>query len=140
MAAPKNWGYTRDRHFNDELLVSWADGDLTKILVREFIERLLRHSEDRATVAAYARACEDSSTPTEAGERDWLLAPPRGLVESCRALAEPDATRSPGSDPAREPASRPGASPLPISWRTAMGGTFVLVLTALILLWMLRNL
>jgi hypothetical protein len=86
MAAPKNWGYTREQPFSDEILVSWVDGDLIKILDKEIVERLLTNADDRALLAAYARACYDSSTPTKKGERDWLLDPPRGLIQTCQAL------------------------------------------------------
>jgi hypothetical protein len=185
MAAPKHWGYTREKPFTDELLVSWADGDLTKMLDKEMVERLLTHARERAVVAAYARACEDTVTPPE-GERDWIVVPHRGLVEYCRDLADDSnqsvlldatyapsdavvprssaaspgsSTASPGSSAASADSSTagPGSSAtnqgstaggtsrlsmlaMHVPWKTVVGGGFALALTALVVVWMLRNL
>ena len=65
MAAPKTWGYTRDQAIANELLVSWADGDLTADVAKEVDERLLANREDRDMLADFARAAED----TTGGER-----------------------------------------------------------------------
>lgn len=83
MAAPKRWGYSRDQQFGPEMLVAWSDGDLTEILVGELVERLLRHPEERANVAAWARAAHDSSVPKG---KDWIDAPRTALVDRCKEL------------------------------------------------------
>ena len=46
--------------------VSWADGDLTAILVKELEERLLADPDERAMVAAFARAGYEARAP-------WLV-------------------------------------------------------------------
>ncbi len=83
MAAPKNWGYSRDESFGDEMLVSWTDGDLTEILAKEVVERLLRHPEERQRVAEWARAAHAS---TRFRGKNWIEDPPRAVVEACKAL------------------------------------------------------
>ena len=83
MAAPKKWGYSREQPIGPEMLVSWADGDLTDILVRELEERLLTHPEERRDVAAFARASYDSST---FDGKDRLLEVRSGLVEACKGI------------------------------------------------------
>ncbi len=85
MAAPKHWGYTRDQAFGDEMLVAWADGDLTEILVKEVEERMLRHGEDRRAVAAFARASFDASVPVG---RDWIEDVEGGLLAICRDVVQ----------------------------------------------------
>jgi len=60
MAAPKMWGFTRGQDIPDEILVSWADGDLTAQVAQEVDETLLMDREQRRKVAAYARAAADS--------------------------------------------------------------------------------
>lgn len=82
MAAPKKWGYTRDQAFGPEMLVAWTDGDLTEILVREIEERLLTHAEERAAVAAWARAAADTATVEG---KDWMVDVRDGLLEKCRS-------------------------------------------------------
>lgn len=84
MAAPKKWGYTRDQAIGAEMLVAWADGDLTETLVVEVEERQLANAEERRNVAAFARASYDSSVPKG---KDWIKAPREGLLESCREIA-----------------------------------------------------
>lgn len=85
MAAPKKWGYTRDKAIGDEMLVSWSDGDLIEAVVFEVNEHLLRHKDSRREVAAWARAAFDSSVP--AG-KDWIADPPTALVERCQELGK----------------------------------------------------
>jgi hypothetical protein len=125
MAAPKHWGYTRDQPIGDELLVSWADGDLTAGVGKELEERLLADAEERAMVAAYARDCARSAEAS--GRRDRLIAPRGALLEQCERLA--------GDEAVGGPAQR---SPLP-SARTllsiGLGGLITLSLIA----WMLRE-
>jgi len=83
MAAPKQWGYTRDSSFGDEILVSFTDGDLTEILAKEVVERLLHHSEERKRLADWARAAHRSSSTKG---KDWILEAPAPVVEACKAL------------------------------------------------------
>jgi len=83
MAAPKTWGYSREQAFGDEMLVSWADGDLTAILTKEVVERLLHRREERERVAAWARAAQRSS---HTRGKDWIQNPPKPLVEACKSL------------------------------------------------------
>jgi hypothetical protein len=85
MAAPKKWGYTREQAFGPEMLVAWSDGDLTEMLVKEVVERLLASAEERSDVAAWARAAQDSS---EFEGKDWMAAPREGLLEQCRLVAQ----------------------------------------------------
>jgi anti-sigma factor RsiW len=86
MAAPKHWGYTRENAITDEILTSWCDGDLTAAVAKEVDERLLRHPEERARLARYARACARSTLL--AGKRDFLDAPRKGLLERCLRESE----------------------------------------------------
>lgn len=83
MAAPKKWGYTRDQEFGPEMLVSFTDGDLTEILVKEVVERLLTHHDERRHLAAWARAAADT---TEFEGKDWIVSPRDGLLEQCRRV------------------------------------------------------
>lgn len=129
MAAPKHWGYTRQMPFSDELLVSWADGDVTDMLAKEMTERMLRHREDRQKVAAYARACQDSSLPHRDGERDWLLSPRPGLVGLCQQLVDPSSNPAPLGPPPRS-----------VSWNTLLAAGFGLVVVAALIIWMARTL
>ena len=85
MAAPKKWGYTREQAFGPEMLVAWSDGDLTEILVKEVVERLLASDEERRVVASWARAAQDSS---EFKGKDWIAEPREGLLEQCRRVAQ----------------------------------------------------
>ncbi|HKK71215.1 MAG TPA: hypothetical protein VKA86_08350 [Candidatus Krumholzibacteria bacterium] len=84
MAAPKKWGYTRDKQIGDEMLVAWSDGDLIEAVVFEVNEHLLRHRASRRMVAAWARASEDTMEPVG---RDWLMDPPKSLVTRCKEIA-----------------------------------------------------
>lgn len=84
MAAPKNWGYTRDKEIGDEMLVSWSDGDLIEAVVFEVNEHLLRHPEARREVAAWARAAFDTTIP--ARDKDWIDEPRAALIERCQAM------------------------------------------------------
>lgn len=83
MAAPKTWGYTREQAFGPEMLVAWSDGDLTQMLVKEIVERLLASAEERREVAAWARAAQDSSGIEG---KDWMAEPRDGLLEQCRLV------------------------------------------------------
>jgi len=85
MAAPKRWGYTRDKAIGDEMLVSWSDGDLTEIVATELEERLLIDATERRNVAAWARAAQDSSVTKG---KDWILAPRGGLLDRCKLIEE----------------------------------------------------
>lgn len=129
MAAPKHWGYTRQQPFTDELLVSWADGDVTAMLAKEMDERMLAHREDRETVAAYARACQDTATPHREGERDWLLAPRPGLTGLCKELVDASANPAPLGPPSRS-----------VSRNTLMTAGFALVVLVALIAWMVRAL
>ena len=130
MAAPKEWGYTREKPFNDELLVSWADHDVIKMLAKEMEERMLGHFEDRRAVAAYARACEDTVQPHHQDERDWIVEPRPGLVDFCKQL---------GGD--QEPAALgPPPKGLPVSPNTILTAGFFLIIVAGVVFWMIRNL
>lgn len=81
MAAPKQWGYTRDKQIGDEILVSWCDGDLTAAVAREVDHRLLSNGDERASLARHARVCQQSMKVV--GRRDFLEAPRKGLMERC---------------------------------------------------------
>ena len=83
MAAPKKWGYTRADAFGPEMLVAFTDGDLTEILVKEVVERCLALPDERRDLAAWARACEDT---TVAEGKDWMATPRDGLLEQCRRV------------------------------------------------------
>ena len=138
MAAPKHWGYTREHPIPDELLVAWADGDLIKILDKEIVERLLTHPEERARLAAFARAAEDTATPPD-NSRDRVVTPRPGVLDRCRGIGNGDDTVvSAPASPALRLAGRSVVLPLPIGMMVGLG--FVLVLTAVIVAWMVRNL
>ncbi|RKZ12559.1 hypothetical protein DRQ32_03420 [bacterium] len=83
MAAPKKWGYTREQAFGPEMLVAWTDGDLTEILVKEVEERLLALADERAAVAAWARAAQDSAGFEG---KDWMMDVREGLMDQCRRV------------------------------------------------------
>lgn len=85
MAAPKKWGYTRAQEFGPEMLVAWTDGDLTEILVREVEERLLARDDERAAVAAWARAAADSA---QVEGKDWLADVRGRLLEQCKQASQ----------------------------------------------------
>lgn len=85
MAAPKQWGYTRDKSIGDEMLVAWSDGDLIEAVVFEVNEHLLRHRESRRGVAAWARAAFDTTIPVG---KDWLEDPRGALVERCKGMVD----------------------------------------------------
>ncbi len=138
MAAPKQWGYSRDQPVGNEMLVSWADGDLIEILTKEVVERLLTHPEERAQVAAFARACEDTVDPHDGHDR--IERPRSGLTELCVSMAEPMALL-PGEIAMNEGSVRSRALTMPaIAFGTMARAGVVLGLTAVVLLWMLRNL
>ena len=85
MAAPKKWGYTRDKEFGPEMLVAWTDGDLTEILVKEVEERVLTLADVRRDVAAWARAAADTAV---VDGKDWMASPRDGLLEQCRRVSQ----------------------------------------------------
>lgn len=139
MAAPKKWGYTRDQPIPDELLVAWADGDLIKILDKEIVERLLTHADERAELAAFARAAQDTVDPADKGP-NRIARPRAGVVQRCQRLGHGESL-----DPLPAPAAprlqvggRSLALPLPVGQLVGLG--FVLALTGAVILWMLRNL
>ena len=84
MAAPKKWGYTRDKQIGDEMLVAWSDGDLIEVVVFEVNEHLLARRSSRRDVAAWARAAHDTTT---AVGRDWIGDPRQGLVDQLLEIA-----------------------------------------------------
>jgi len=139
MAAPKKWGYTRAQPIPDELLVAWADGDLIQILDKEIVERLLTHPDERQHLAAFARAAQDTVEPADGGP-DRIARPRAGVVERCQGLGHGEdldpAPAPPG--PQMRLGGRSLALPLPPGQMVGLG--FVLVLTAALVLWMLRNL
>ena len=65
------------------MLVAWSDGDLTEILVKEIVGRLLASTGERSQVAAWARAAQDSS---EIEGKDWMAEARDGLLEQCRLV------------------------------------------------------
>jgi hypothetical protein len=140
MAAPKDWGYTRDQAIPDEILVSWADGDLTAQVAHEVDECLLGDREERIEVAAFARAAADTvgeeiTTWHEKrpGKRALHLRPIReGLVAS---LIEQGPNR-PGDWESRQttpPSKRPTAG------RVA-GTICTLAIAAVVIVWMVLKL
>ena len=133
MAAPKNWGYTREQAIGDELVVAWADGDINKAVAKEIDERLLTHQGSRADFAAYARAIEMTVTPHEG--RDRILEPRDGLLQRCLLLGgEDDLSRNIDmSDRGRFSLPIP-----PLGTMAAAGLTVVVV--AIVAFWMLRSL
>jgi len=128
VAAPKRWGYTRDQAVQDEILASWADGDLTAIVAKELEERLLANAEDRSLAASFARDAERSRDAS--GQRDALLSPRPGVLERCRALAdEPEISADFGASAV---IARPGIG-------TLLGGAVGLGLALAVIGWMLQN-
>ena len=83
MAAPKEWGYTRDKSFGAEILVAWTDGDLIQILGKEVTERLLSSRRERERLARWARAAHDT---TRFRKKDWIVEPDEDLVTECKRL------------------------------------------------------
>jgi hypothetical protein len=156
MAAPKHWGYTRGKDIPDEILVSWADGDLTAQVAQEVDETLLGNREQRRLVAAYARAAADSvgeEITAWHGKRPGkralhLLRPRPGLVdtiiqeygghpgdwESGALSARSDAESSTSGATAEAPAQ--GG----MTARRVFSILVTLVVTAVVIVWMVRNL
>jgi hypothetical protein len=130
MAAPKLWGYTRKQPIGNEMLVSWTDGDLTAILAKEVEERLLGEAQERANLAAFARACQDSWRPGSREDGNRLLEPRPALVDLC---ASTSGTPPEDVEDRRVAALRPRASWL-------LGGGAILLVSLLLALWMVRNL
>jgi len=129
MAAPKKWGYTRDQAVPDEVLVSWADGDLTAVVAKEVEERMLSSASDREAAAEFARDAELSRDPGD--RRDFLEAPRPGVLERCIALAEsPDLVADFGGGVADR--VRPG-------FRTLFGAVIGLGIALAVIGWMLQN-
>ena len=85
MAAPKKWGYTRDKDIPDEILVSWSDGDLTEAVVFEVVEHLLGDQDSRRDVAAWARTAHDTSIPVG---KDWIAEVRSGLMDRCLEIGQ----------------------------------------------------
>lgn len=142
MAAPKDWGYTRDQSIPDEILVSWADGDLTAELAKEVDECLLGDGEERTRVAAFARAATDtvgeeitSWTEKRPGKRALhLLAVRDGLIDS---IVE-QSPRHPGDWESGRPLPRPSRK-LPGANQVA-STVCVLAVAAVVILWMVQKL
>ncbi len=140
MAAPKMWGFTRGQDIPDEILVSWADGDLTAQVAQEVDETLLMDREQRRKVAAYARAAADSigEEITEwhgkrPGERAIHIVHPRpGLVET---IVE-EYAHHPGDWETGRPAPRE-ATKWP-SGRSLAGMVFAAVVALAVIAWMVK--
>ena len=142
MAAPKEWGYTRGKDIPDEILVSWADGDLTAQVAKEVDESLLANRQQRRMVAAYARASADSVGEEitawhgkRPGKREIHLSRPRpGLVDTIiDEYGHHPGDWDRGEMAAKPARSGPGAK--------AMATTIaVLAVAVLVILWMIRNL
>ncbi len=142
MAAPKQWGYTRGKNIPDEILVSWADGDLTAQVAKEVDETLLMDRQQRRMVAAFARASADSVGEEitawhgkRPGKRAVHLQRPRqGLVDTIvDEYGHHPGDWERGRPGTRSERSMPGA-------KTMATAVAVLVVAALVILWMVRNL
>ena len=143
MAAPKHWGYTRGRSVPNEILVSWADGDLTAQVAQEVDETLLGDRQQRRMVAAYARAAADSvgdEITSWHGKRPGkralhLLRPRQGLLDTIVEehghhpgdwmSGEPSGTRTSGSG---------------LSAKTVASAAVALAVAAVVIVWMIRHL
>jgi anti-sigma factor RsiW len=128
MAAPKLWGYTREKPITDELLVSWADGDLTAAVAKEVEERLLHDCAAREGLAAFARAAEDTRREGKREDGNRLLQPRQALVDAC--------TQSLGNPPedvegTRLMALRPNAR--------MVGGALLVLISLALAVWMFRT-
>lgn len=136
MAAPKDWGYTRDQSIPDEILVSWADGDLTAQVAKEVEECLLTEREERVRAAAFARAAADTVgdeitvwSAKRPGKRELHLLPVReGLVAS---LVEAGSRGTRGGSSGRR--SGPSASRVASS-------LCILAVAAVVIAWMVQKL
>ncbi len=143
MAAPKTWGYTRGREIPDEILVSWADGDLTAQVAQEVDETLLMDRAQRREVAAYARAGADSIGEEittwhgkRPGERAIHVVRPRpGLVDT---LVE-EYSHHPGDWETGKPEPRQRSS-AGLGGRRIAGILFALAVAAAVIAWMVKNL
>jgi len=142
MAAPKTWGYTRGQDIPDEILVSWADGDLTAVVAQEVDETLLMDHGQRRKVAATARASADSIGEEitqwhgkRPGERALHLLRPRpGLVDTI----VDEYVHHPGDWETGKPAPRSASAGL--SGKNIVGIVFALVVAAVVIAWMVKNL
>ncbi len=142
MAAPKQWGYSRGKSIPDEILVSWADGDLTAQVAKEVDETLLADRQQRRMVAAYARASADSvgeEITAWHGKRPGkravhLLRPRKGLVDTI--------IDEYGHHPEDWERGRPGAKNVRSgpSAKTVVTAIAVLAVAVLVILWMVRKL
>lgn len=142
MAAPKQWGFTRGKQIPNEILVSWADGDLTAQVAKEVDETLLMDRKQRRMVAAFARASADSVGEEitawhgkRPGKRALHLSRPRpGLLDTIID----EFGHHPGDWESGQP-SPPNASSGP-SAKAVAAIISVMALAALVILWMIRNL
>lgn len=142
MAAPKDWGYTREQAIPDEILVSWADGDLTAEVAKEVDECLLMDREERIQVAAFARAAADTVGEEitawhgkRPGKRALHLQPVRaGLVDS---LIE-QSPRHPGDWESGKTMPRPTRGG--VSAGRIAGTLCILSVAAVVILWMVLKL
>jgi len=142
MAAPKQWGFTRGKQIPNEILVSWADGDLTAQVAKEVDETLLMDRKQRRMVAAFARAGADSVGEEitawhgkRPGKRALHLSRPRpGLVDTIIDEF--------GHQPGDWESGRltPPDASSPFSARAVAVTISVMALAALVILWMIRNL
>jgi len=142
MAAPKDWGYTRDQSVPDEILVSWADGDLTAEVAKEVEECLLGDRDERRRVGAFSRAAADTVgaeitawSGKRPGHRALNLLPVRaGLVDS---IIE-QSPRHPGDWESGRPLPRPTRDGISAG---RVAGTFcVLAVAAVVIVWMVQKL
>ena len=142
MSAPKDWGYTRDQAIPNEILVSWADGDLTAQVAKEVDECLLADREERIQVAAFARAAADTvgdeiTTWSEKrpGKRALHLQPVRdGLLDS---LIE-QSPRHPGDWESGKTMPRPTRKGM--SAGRVAGTLCIFALAVMVILWMIVKL
>jgi hypothetical protein len=142
MAAPKDWGYTRDQAIPDEVLVSWADGDLTAQVAKEVDECLLGDREERIQVAAFARAAADTVgeeitrwNGKRPGKRALHMLPVRdGLLDSIVELGP----RHPGDWESGKTLPRPTRAG--ISASRVAGTVCILAVAAVVILWMVLKL
>lgn len=129
MAAPKLWGYTRQKPITDELLVSWADGDLTAVVAKEVEEHMLDDAAARADLAAFARAAEDTRREGKRDDGNRLLQPRQALVDTC---AQTTGTPPQTVEGLRELARRPPTA-------RVMGGALLVLGSMALAYWMFRT-
>jgi len=136
MAAPKNWGFTRDQPIRDEILVSWLDGDLTRAVGRELEQRLLANESERRQAAGFARACNSTATATDGNAR--IQSPRQGLIDRCVSLGQ-DGVSSIDID-GKTPSSGARFEMPKLSFTTTAGAMVALAVTAILVRFMMERL